>query len=82
MSVDTADPDFHLRKKIEKWFSTRHPDKWLPLYSRVTFSYRPYAEALAIGDRQKAIMDEVMKTENIEELWDKPVIENLILKML
>lgn len=82
MSVDTADPDFHLRKKIEKWFSAKHPDKWLPLYSRVTFSYRPYAEALAIGDRQKAIMDQVMKLEGIEELWDKPVVESLILKML
>ncbi|KOS07533.1 kynurenine 3-monooxygenase [Flavobacterium akiainvivens] len=82
MSVDTANPDFHLRKKIEKWFSERHPDKWLPLYSRVTFSHRPYAEALAIGDRQKAIMDEVMKLDGITDNWDKPVTEQHILRLL
>jgi kynurenine 3-monooxygenase len=42
MSSKTADDKF-LQKKIEKWFSDKHPDKWIPLYSRVTFSDRPYA---------------------------------------
>jgi kynurenine 3-monooxygenase len=46
-------------EKIEKWFSDKHPDKWIPLYSRVTFSDRPYAEALAIGDEQNEIMEHV-----------------------
>jgi kynurenine 3-monooxygenase len=36
----TADDKFLLQKKIEKWFSDKHPDKWIPLYSRVTFSDR------------------------------------------
>jgi kynurenine 3-monooxygenase len=45
MSSKTADDKFLLQKKIEKWFSDKHPDKWIPLYSRVTFSDRPYAEA-------------------------------------
>jgi kynurenine 3-monooxygenase len=40
MSSKTADDKF-LQKKIEKWFSDKHPDKWIPLYSRVTFSDRP-----------------------------------------
>jgi hypothetical protein len=30
-------------------------------FSRVTFSDRPYTEALAIGDDQNAIMEEVLK---------------------
>jgi kynurenine 3-monooxygenase len=47
MSSKTADDKF-LLQKIEKWFSDKHPDKWIPLYSRVTFSDRPYAEALAM----------------------------------
>ena len=47
MSSKTADENFLLQKKIEKRFSEKHPDKWIPLYSRVTFSHRPYTEALA-----------------------------------
>jgi len=82
MSTDTANAGFLLKKKIEKWFSEKHPDKWLPLYSRVTFSHRPYAEALAIGDRQKAIMDEIMLMEGIAQNWDKPVVEARILQLL
>ncbi len=82
MSSDTADAGFLLRKKIEKWFSEKHPELWLPLYSRVTFSYRPYSEALAIGDRQKAIMDEVMQMENIKQSWDSPEVERKILNLL
>ncbi|MFL9845985.1 FAD-dependent oxidoreductase [Flavobacterium rhizosphaerae] len=82
MSSKTADVKFHLQKKIEKWFSEKHPDKWQPLYSRVTFSYRPYAEALAQGDRQKAIIEEVMNLKGIEENWQSPAVENRILELL
>lgn len=82
MSTKTADEKFLLQKKIEKRFSEKYPEKWLPLYSRVTFSHRPYSEALAIGDRQKEIMDEVMSTPDIESLWESVTIENKILDLL
>ncbi|GEL10930.1 kynurenine 3-monooxygenase [Flavobacterium glycines] len=82
MSTKTADDKFLLQKKIEKWFSDKHPDKWVPLYSRVTFSDRPYVEALAIGDFQNAIMEEVLRMENIENIWNFPEVENKILELL
>lgn len=82
MSSKTADDKFLLQKKIEKHFSEKHPDKWLPLYSRVTFSHRPYSEALAIGDEQKAIMDQIMQTPDIEQIWDSELIENKIIGLL
>jgi kynurenine 3-monooxygenase len=82
MSSKTADDKFLLQKKIEKWFSDKHPDKWIPLYSRVTFSNRPYTEALAIGDLQNAIMEEVLKLEKIESIWDSELVENKILEFL
>ncbi|HEY4617745.1 MAG TPA: NAD(P)/FAD-dependent oxidoreductase [Flavobacterium sp.] len=82
MSSKTADDKFLLQKKIEKWFSDKHPDKWIPLYSRVTFSDRPYTEALAIGDLQNAIMEEVLKIDNIESVWDSELVENKILELL
>ncbi|EIJ38908.1 FAD-dependent oxidoreductase [Galbibacter orientalis] len=82
MSSKTADENFLLRKKIEKHFSDKHPEKWMPLYSRVTFSEHPYSEALRVGDFQKEIMDEIMKMENIKEKWDSEEIENAILEKL
>jgi len=82
MSSKTADPKFLLQKKIEKRFAENNPDKWIPLYSRVTFSYRPYAEALAIGDAQEKIMEKIMEMPNIKEKWDSNEVEKAILKML
>jgi kynurenine 3-monooxygenase len=82
MSSKTADENFLLQKKIEKWFSDKHPDLWVPLYSRVTFSHQPYAEALAEGEKQNAIMQEVLMFENISENWNSIEIENFILKKL
>jgi len=82
MSAKTADPKFLLQKKIEKWFAEKHPKLWVPLYSRVTFSTQPYAEALAIGDRQNAIMEQVMQQENIESNWNSKKTEQLILQLL
>lgn len=82
MSTKTADERFLLQKKIEQKFAHNHPDKWLPLYDRVTFSLRPYTEALAIGDQQKQIMDEIMSLENIESIWDTAEIEQQILDKL
>ena len=37
MSSKTADEKFLLQKKIDKLFTAKHPEKWIPLYSRVTF---------------------------------------------
>ena len=82
MSTKTADEKFLLQKKIEKRFSDKHPNLWIPLYSRVTFSDRPYAEALAIGDAQNAIMETVLKMENIEQKWDSEEVEHKILELL
>ena len=82
MSRKTADPDFLLQKRIEKHFAARYPDKWIPAYSRVTFSDRPYTEALAIGDEQEKIMQEIMKMPDIEGRWDSVEVEKKILELL
>ena len=82
MSSKTADEQFLLRKKIERKFSEEYPDLWIPLYSRVTFSEAPYAEALGKGDRQAEIMDEVMKMPGIEENWNSEEVESRIISLL
>ncbi|WP_394751151.1 FAD-dependent oxidoreductase [Spongiimicrobium salis] len=82
MSSKTADAKFLLQKKIEKHFSTKHPDQWIPVYSRVTFSERPYEEALEIGDRQEKIMQQIMQLPDIEDRWDSKSVEEEILRLL
>ncbi|HEY8404682.1 MAG TPA: NAD(P)/FAD-dependent oxidoreductase [Flavobacteriales bacterium] len=78
----TADPVFLLQKKIEARFSSKYPDKWIPLYSQVTFSHIPYQEALANGDKQQRIMDKIMALPDIESKWDSDEVEQLILQQL
>lgn len=82
MSKKTADPNFLLQKKIEKHFAKNHPDKWIPVYSRVTFSDKPYSDALHIGDEQERIMKEIMKIPGIESKWDSKEVEEKILSYL
>jgi kynurenine 3-monooxygenase len=75
-----GDPKFLLQKKIEAHFSEKHPDKWLPLYSQVTFSHIRYSEAWENGQKQDAIMKNVIaKFDNIESIWDSAEVEQAIL---
>ena len=82
MRDSVADEQFLLRKKIESKFAEKHPDKWQPLYSQVTFSHRRYHEALENGRYQDRIMDRVMATPGIEDKWDSDEVEELILELL
>jgi kynurenine 3-monooxygenase len=66
-----ADPKFLLRKKIEARLHNLFPAQWVPLYTMVTFSHLPYAEALRIGHLQDAVMQRVMQRPNIETAWEQ-----------
>ena len=81
MRDKTADKDF-LLQKIEAKFSLKHPDKWIPLYSMVSFSDIRYSDALEIGQKQNLIMQKVMKTPNINTIWESKEVEKLILSYL
>lgn len=83
MRDKVGQPSFLLQKKIEARFSEKHPDKWIPLYTMVTFSPDiRYSEALKEGQRQDRIMQEVMKLPDIEKNWDSQVVEDLMLNLL
>jgi kynurenine 3-monooxygenase len=43
---------------------------------------QPYADALAIGDYQNTIMQEILKMDKIEEIWNSERVENRILELL
>jgi kynurenine 3-monooxygenase len=74
-----GDPQFLLQKKIEAKIHEKHPDKWTPLYTQVTFSHTRYSEALAEGKRQDRIMAEIMNMPDIEHIWDSDEVEHKIL---
>lgn len=77
-----ADADFLLRKKIEARLHQLYPTRWIPLYSMVTFyDSMPYSTAYETGQKQKKIMDEVMKQPGLEKNWEsldfEKIVENL-----
>jgi kynurenine 3-monooxygenase len=74
-----ADAEFLLRKKIEGKLYELFPNKWIPLYPMVTFmdSMR-YSDALRTGQKQKVVMDEVMRIPNLENTWHSLDFEAII----
>jgi kynurenine 3-monooxygenase len=78
----TGDPNFLLQKKIEKKIHQKYPDKWMPLYSQVTFSHIPYSQALTNGLIQDKIMEKIMNKPNIHEIWDSEEVEKEILELI
>lgn len=80
MRDKVADPKFLLQKKIEAAFSRKHPDKWIPAYSQVTFSPQiRYSEALKNSARQEEIMQKVMAIPDIENKWDGEQVEQMMM---
>ncbi|MFZ1452264.1 MAG: FAD-dependent monooxygenase [Ferruginibacter sp.] len=83
MRDKVADPTFLLQKKIEAAFSKKYPDKWIPAYAQVTFSpHIRYSEALISGQKQEAIMQQIMAIPDIENKWQDEAIEKMILEKI
>ncbi len=75
--------EFLLQKKIEARFNAKYPDKWIPLYTMVTYSpHIRYSEAMREGQRQERIMQQVMQLPEIEIKWDSEEVEKLMLELL
>ncbi len=74
-----GEPMFLLQKKIEAKIYEKHPDKWVPLYSQVTFSHTRYSEALERGRQQDKIMEPIMAMPDIAAIWNSDMVEQQIL---
>jgi len=61
--------DFQLRLKIEKRIAAAFPDKFMTLYSMVTFNQTPYFTALNKGKEQSILLDRIMALPHIEDKW-------------
>jgi kynurenine 3-monooxygenase len=54
-----ADPDFLLRRELGRLLAERHPDRFMPRYSMVTFTRMPYMQAFARGTIQDQLLREL-----------------------
>ena len=82
MREKVGDEKFLQRKQIEAHLNSLYPDKWIPLYSMVTFNENMrYSEALAKGKKQEQIMDEVMSSLSNGQDWKsldfKEIVERI-----
>lgn len=59
MRDSVADPGFLLRQELARVLAERHPGRFIPRYSMVTFTHIPYAEALARGEVQEEVLREL-----------------------
>ena len=60
------DPDFLLQRELEQRLQERHPGRFVPHYTMVTFMLIPYATALVRSDIQREIL--VQATQGLDSL--------------
>ena len=82
MRDHVANPEFLLQKKLERRYHELYPDKYIPLYSMVTFSHIPYAEALEKGLKQEARIKEIMNKYPVKQLFESGEIDSLIHQLM
>ena len=73
-----ADPAFLLQKDFERRIEQLYPDKYLALYSQVSFSHIPYSEAWTKGIAQDKFIKKIMEEHDIKKLMDEGKIDDLI----
>ena len=73
-----ADPEFLLKKKFERRIQELYPSKYVALYSMVSFSSIPYAEAWKKGMEQNKYIDGIMEKHDVESLFKQNKIDELI----
>ncbi|NET53467.1 MAG: kynurenine 3-monooxygenase, partial [Merismopedia sp. SIO2A8] len=76
-----GDPNFLLRKKIERKIQKMYPE-YSSLYHNITFTCMPYAEALRVEQKNRAVIDKIVAIDDVEEKLDTPEIGLLISKLV
>ncbi|HVT61660.1 MAG TPA: NAD(P)/FAD-dependent oxidoreductase [Thermoanaerobaculia bacterium] len=78
-----GDPEFLLRKEVERRLSEIYPERFTPLYALVSFTNLPYVEALARGREQEKLISRVMAQPRLRErLGDELELRRLLEPLL
>lgn len=70
MRSKVVDPYFIRKKKVDAILHDMFPERWIPLYTMVTFTTLPYAEARARAQAQDALLEHV-GLDNVERAIEK-----------
>ncbi len=73
-----ADPEFLLRKRVERRIDELYLDGYVSLYSMISFTGMPYIEALAVHGEWRAVVDRLMGMEGAEEMLDRGEMDSYI----
>jgi kynurenine 3-monooxygenase len=73
-----ADPEFLLQKKFERRIQELYPEKYIALYSMVSFTSIPYAEAWEKGMAQDKYIKDLMSKNDVRDLFKNNKIDDLI----
>jgi kynurenine 3-monooxygenase len=65
-----SDPDFILKNALDKTIGKLFPEQWTPLYTMVSFTDIPYADAQMMGEAHDKILDRIVQKEG-REIGDK-----------
>lgn len=76
-----ADADFQFKKRIAAKVAASYPEKFIPVYSMVSFSHLPYAEALREYHRQDEVLTEVLAWPQVREKWDSELLPAIAEKL-
>lgn len=79
MRDKVGDPKFLLRKKIAARLHEKFPEKFLPVYSMVSFSNTPYSVALREDERQNELFERILDLPDVENQWDGAAVEDVFL---
>lgn len=78
MRDKVGDENFLLQKKLERRINQLYPDKYTPLYTMVSFSNTPYAEAWQKGMEQNDFLEKMVNDHDIQGHFDNNTIDDLI----
>ncbi|MGQ0799859.1 MAG: FAD-dependent oxidoreductase [Pseudomarimonas sp.] len=76
------DADFLLQRQLERVLAERHPQRFVPRYSMVTFRRTPYAVALARGAIQRALLVEATRGHTCVETIDLELADQRVREAL
>ncbi|MEO5626192.1 MAG: FAD-dependent monooxygenase, partial [Dokdonella sp.] len=69
MRDSVADAGFLLRRELGRLLAERHPGRFVPRYSMVSFTRMPYAQAFARGAVQEGLLRELTSgKQDIDEI--------------
>jgi kynurenine 3-monooxygenase len=73
-----GDDEFLLQRALERELAARHPDRFVPRYSMVTFMRIPYATAFERGQVQRELLAELTQGHEILDTIDRLRADQLV----